>query len=151
MRLRPARAAIEFVRRDGDRARAFAFWLREDDIATALSARFCTIGTAAPACSFHVQPFGLVHPRTFGTMPRVIGRFVRQRSALTFEEAVYRMTALPARTFGLDGHGVLSEGARADLLLVDEQGFVDTATYERPVSAPLGLKQLWVAGRRKGA
>lgn len=151
MRMRPARALLEFVRRDGERARAFAFLLREDDVATALSARFCAVGTAAPPMSFHIERFGLVHPRAFGTMPRVIGRFVRQRRTLDLEEAIYRMTALPARTFGLDGYGELREGGRADIVLFEERGFVDTATYERPVSPPLGLKHVWVAGHRKGA
>ena len=150
MRLRPARAAIEFIRHDGERARAFYFALRESDVATALSAGFCAIGTSAAACSFHAQPFGLVHPRSFGTTARVIGRFVRQRRTLTLEEAVRRMTSLPARLFGLDGYGELTEGARADLVLFDERGFIDTATYERPISAPAGLKHVWVAGRLKG-
>lgn len=151
MRLRPARAVIEFARSEGTRARAFLFALREDDVATALSAGFCSIGTAAAACSFHDQRFGLVHPRTFGTAPRLFGRFVRGRHTLTLEEAVHRMTALPARTFGLDGYGQLAEEARADLVLFDERTFLDTATYERPVSAPVGLKDVWLAGHRKGA
>ena len=151
MRMRPARAVIECIRRDGERARAFWFALREDDVAAALSAGFCCVGTAAPACSFHDGRFGLVHPRTFGTTARIVGRFVRGRRTLTLEEAIYRMTALPARIFGLDGYGELTEGARADLVLFDERTFVDTATYDRPVSAPAGLKHVWIAGRRKGA
>jgi N-acyl-D-amino-acid deacylase len=151
MRLRPARAIVEFVRRNGLRARAFWFCLREDDVATALSAAFCAVGTAAAACSFHDERFGLVHPRTFGTAPRIFGRFVHQRHTLTLEDAVHRMTSFAARTFGLDGHGELSEGSRADLVLFSEHGFVDTATYERPVSRPVGLKHLWIAGHRKGA
>jgi N-acyl-D-amino-acid deacylase len=87
-----------------------------------------------------------VHPRTFGTFPRVIGRFVRQRRTLTLEEAVHRMTGLAAQVFSLPDCGELREGARADLLLFDAEQFIDTATYERPVSAPLGLKSVWVAG-----
>lgn len=150
MRLRPARAVLEFIRSDGDRAHAFFFTLREDDIATALTAHFCAIGTSAPAYDYREERFGLVHPRAFGSMPRVIGRFVRQRRVLTLEEAVYRMSGLPARIFGLDGFGELREGARADLIRFDERGFVDTATYERPVSAPAGLKDVWIAGVRKG-
>jgi N-acyl-D-amino-acid deacylase len=146
MRVSAARAVIEFARLDGERARAFYFCTDEEAVATILSAGFCTIGTAAPALSFEDERYGLVHPRTFGTFPRVIGRFVRQRRTLTLEEAVHRMTGLAAQVFSLPDCGELRVGARADLLLFDAEQFIDTATYERPVSAPLGLKSVWVAG-----
>ncbi len=150
MHVSAARAVIEFARLDGERARAFYFCTDEAAVATILSAGFCTIGTAAPALSFKDERYGFVHPRTFGAFPRVIGRFVRQRRTLTLEEAVHRMTGLAARAFGLTDVGELREGARADLVLFDAEQFVDTATYERPVSAPLGLKSVWVAGEAMG-
>lgn len=150
MRMHPARAAIEFARLDGDRARAFYFCMSEEDVATVLSAGFCAIGTSAQALSFNDERYGLVHPRAFGTFPRVIGRFVRQRRTLALEEAIHRMTGLAARAFGLDGSGELRPDARADLVLFDAAEFVDTATYERPVSAPLGLKSVWIAGEATG-
>ena len=150
MRLGPARAVIEFARLDGERARAFYFCTSEAAIATVLSAGFCTIGTAAAARSFDEERYGLVHPRTFGTFPRIIGRFVRQLRTLPLEEAVARMTGLAASAFGLRDVGTLREGARADLVLFDAETLVDTATYERPVSAPRGLKSVWVAGKAIG-
>jgi N-acyl-D-amino-acid deacylase len=150
MRLSPARAIIEFVRLDGERARAFYFCSDEAAVATVLSAGFCTIGTAAAALSFNDERYGLVHPRTFGTFPRIIGRFVRQRRTLTLEEAIYRMSGLAASAFGLHESGELREDARADLVLFDAAEFVDTATYERPVLAPRGLKSVWVAGEATG-
>jgi len=150
MRLGAARAVIEFVRLDGARARAFYFCTDEPAVATVLSAGFCTIGTAAAARSFNDERYGLVHPRTFGTFPRVIGRFVRQRRILSLEDAVARMTGRAALAFGLPDAGALRVGARADLVLFDETAFVDTATYERPVLAPLGLKSVWVAGKALG-
>ncbi len=150
MRLLPARAAIEFARLDGDRARAFYFCMNEEDVSTVLSAGFCTIGSRTQALSFNDERYGLVHPRAFGTFPRVIGRFVRQRRTLALEEAIHRMTGLAARAFGLDGRGELRPDAPADLVLFDAAEFVDTATYERPVSAPLGLKSVWIAGDATG-
>jgi len=150
MRVHPARAVIEFARLDGDRARAFYFCMSEDDVATVLSAGFCAIGTSAAALSFNDERYGLVHPRAFGSFPRVIGRFVRQRRTLTLEEAIHRMTGLAARAFGLDGSGELRPDARADLVLFDAAEFVDTATYARPGSAPLGLKSVWIAGEATG-
>ena len=150
MRVHPARAAIEFARLDGERARAFYFCMSEDDVATVLSAGFCAIGTGTMARSFSEERYGVVHPRAFGTFPRVIGRFVRQRRTLSLEEAVYRMTGLAARAFGLDGLGELRPDARADLVLFDGREFLDTATYEVPGSAPLGLKSVWIAGEATG-
>jgi N-acyl-D-amino-acid deacylase len=150
MRLSPARAVIEFARLDGAHARAFYFCTDEPAVATVLSAGFCTIGTAATARSFDEERYGRVHPRTFGAFPRVIGRFVRQRRTLSLEEAIHRMTGLAAFAFGLNDVGELREDARADLVLFDEAEFIDTATYERPVLAPVGLKSVWVAGKATG-
>ena len=141
MRLRPSRAVIEFARLDGERARAFYFCLSEDDVAMVLSADFTSVTCASPAFGFDDRRFGLVHPRAFGAFPRVIGRFVRGRKTLTLEEAIRRMS----------GPNELRADAPADLILFDEQQFVDTATYAQPVSAPRGLKHVWVDGILKEA
>lgn len=142
----PARAVVDFIRDEGFAARAFLFCLREDDVAAALSAEFCAIGTAAAGYRVDETPFGLIHPRAFGTFPRIFGRFVRQRRTLTFEEAVRRMTSLPAAIFGHPGGGILEPEAPADVVVFDRTEFIDTATYERPFSLPQGLSHLFRAG-----
>ncbi|HET9030538.1 MAG TPA: amidohydrolase family protein [Candidatus Aquilonibacter sp.] len=142
----PARTVIELIRDEGERARVFWFCLREDDVATALSADFCAIGTAAASYAISDRPYGLVHPRAFGSFPRVFGRFVRQRRALTLTEAVRRMTSLPASIFGLHDAGRLEVDAPADVVVFDEDLFADTATYERPFSLPIGLHRVFRRG-----
>lgn len=142
----PARTVVDFVAREGTAARAFHFCLKEDDVALALSADFCAIGTAAAGYSGSEEVFGLIHPRAYGTFPRIFGRFVRQRRTLSLEEAVRRMTSLPARIFGLRDRGELREGAVADLVVFDEKAFVDTATYLEPMSQPEGLVYLFRNG-----
>jgi N-acyl-D-amino-acid deacylase len=145
-RLSPPRAIIELLRDEGTAARAFFFTLHEADIETFLSADFLAIGSNAAAEPLAGATFGNPHPRAFGTFARVIGRFVRGRNALSLEEAVRRMTSLPASIFGIERRGEIAEGNHADLLLFDEATFVDTATYERAVSLPRGVERVWVNG-----
>lgn len=142
----PARAVLDYIRDEGDAAYALHFCLREDDLAMLLSADFCAIGTSAPDYRIDERPFGLIHPRTFGSFARIYGRFVRQRRSIGLEEAVRRMTSLPAHIFGLRGRGTLEPGAPADVMVFDEQRFADTATYEQPFSLPVGLTHLFRDG-----
>lgn len=147
MRLSPARAVLSFVRSEGANARAFFFRLREDDIATALSAEFCAIGSDASAYALDERLFGLVHPRAYGTFARVVGRFVRQRRTLAIEESVRRMTSLPAKIFGLERRGEIAENYAADINVFVEGDFIDTATYAQPYALPVGLRHAFIDGR----
>ena len=72
------------------------------------------------------------HPRSYGTFARVLGVYVRDKSVLTLEDAVRKMTALPAARFGLTNRGVLRPGMKADLAIFDETRVRDTATFDRP-------------------
>jgi len=86
------------------------------------------------------------HPRLWGTFPRVLGRFVREEGLFPLEEAVRKMTGLPADTFGLDGRGYVREGWWADLVLFDADRVRDRATYEEPVQRAEGIVSVWVNG-----
>jgi len=145
-RLSPERAALALLDDLGAETPLLHRSGNEDDVAAVLSADFTCIGSADASYSFDEDPFRLPHPRAFGSFPRVFARFVRMRRSLTFEEAVRRCTALPARIFGLRDRGEIREGAFADLVLFGERTFVDTATYERPAQAPLGLHSVFVNG-----
>jgi N-acyl-D-aspartate/D-glutamate deacylase len=92
------------------------------------------------------NPDGRTHPRTYGTFPRVLGRYVRARRVLGLEEAVHRMTGLPAATFGLDGRGLIVAGAPADLVLFDPATIGDRATYQEPSLGPEGIRLVVVNG-----
>jgi N-acyl-D-amino-acid deacylase len=72
------------------------------------------------------------HPRLWGTFPRVLGHYARGLGLFTLEKAVHKMTGLTAKNFGLEGRGVLREGAFADLALFDAETVDETATYEKP-------------------
>jgi N-acyl-D-amino-acid deacylase len=89
---------------------------------------------------------GNPHPRLFGTFPRVLARYVRDRAVLPLEEAVRRMTSLSCDRFGLTGRGRVVEGGWADLVLFDPATVVDTATYDDPKREPVGVACVVVNG-----
>jgi dihydroorotase/N-acyl-D-amino-acid deacylase len=86
------------------------------------------------------------HPRWYGTFPRVLGVYVRERGVLTLEDAVRKMTSLPADRLGLADRGRLEEGAWADLVIFDPETVVDRATFEAPHAYPDGIPFVFVNG-----
>lgn len=89
---------------------------------------------------------GMPHPRAYGTNARVLGRYVRERHVLSLEEAVHRMTALPAQRFGLTDRGVVLPGYAADLVIFDEKTISDQATYKQPHAYATGIPWVLVNG-----
>ena len=88
------------------------------------------------------------HPRLYATAPRFLGRFVLRDGLLPVEEGVARLTGRAADRLGLSDRGRITPGRRADLVLLDPDRYVDTATYADPAHAPPGVEGVWVAGRR---
>ena len=87
------------------------------------------------------------HPRLWGTFPRVLGHYVRDVQLFSLEEAVRKMTSLPANCFGLKDRGVLQPGSYADLVIFDPETISDTATFENPIRSAQGIEQVMVNGR----
>jgi len=88
------------------------------------------------------------HPRLWGTFPRVLGHYARDIGLFTLEEAVRRMTGLPAERFGLDGRGVIRDGAFADVTVFDPETIIDRASFEQPVQQAAGIEHVFVNGER---
>ncbi len=86
------------------------------------------------------------HPRAYGNFARVLGKYVRDEKLLTLEEAVRKLTSLPATNLGLDHRGLLREGYFADLVLFDPKTVADRATYEKPHQYAVGVKHVFVNG-----
>jgi N-acyl-D-amino-acid deacylase len=86
------------------------------------------------------------HPRGYGNAPRVLGEYGRKRHVLPLEEAVRKMTSLPARHFRLDRRGLLKEGFAADVVIFDAESIRDTATFEEPHQYPEGIPYVVVNG-----
>jgi N-acyl-D-amino-acid deacylase len=98
------------------------------------------------------------HPRLWGTFPRVLGHYVREVGLFTLEEAVRKMTSLPARNFGLKNRGILANGYHADITIFDPDTIQDRADYENPTALASGVAAVivngtltWSAGAHTGA
>lgn len=89
---------------------------------------------------------GMPHPRTYGTNARVLGRYVREQQIISLEEAVRRMTSLPAQKFQLKDRGLIKEGMAADIVLFNEAEVTDKATFENPHQFSAGFKYILVNG-----
>ncbi|HLI78723.1 MAG TPA: D-aminoacylase [Candidatus Binataceae bacterium] len=89
---------------------------------------------------------GKPHPRLYGTFPRVIGHYAREAGLMPLEEAIHRMTAMPAKKFHLTDRGVIREDAFADLVVFDAKEILDTATYADPRRYPTGISHVFVNG-----
>ncbi len=87
------------------------------------------------------------HPRLWGTFPRVLGHYCREVGLFSLEEAVRRMTSLPARWFGFRDRGVVRNGAFADLAVFDATRVTDTATFTDPAQPPVGMALVMVNGQ----
>ena len=89
---------------------------------------------------------GKVHPRMIGTFPRILGRYVREQGVIRLEEAVRKMTSLPAQTFGLYRKGILRDGLDADIVIFDPQTIIDRSTFDDPLQPPAGISWVIVNG-----
>lgn len=89
---------------------------------------------------------GMPHPRAYGTNARVLGRYVRERHVIPLEEAIRRMTSLPAQRFNLADRGLLRPGYAADIVLFDEKTVSDKATYNQPHAYTTGISWVLVNG-----
>jgi len=124
------------------------FHMCEDDVCTVLRHPVSMIGTDASA----VAPYGVLgkgkpHPRSYGTFPRVLGKYVREERILTLENAIRKMTSLPAQKLGLRDRGIIREGMRADITIFNPETITDRATYQNPHQYPDGVEYVIVNGK----
>jgi N-acyl-D-amino-acid deacylase len=120
-----------------------SFNMLEDDVVTLMKQRWvmtCSDGDLVPMGE------GVPHPRTYGTFPHKIRRYVLEREILSLEDAVRSMTSLPAKVFRIDDRGVIRPGAYADLLLFDPEQLAYEGTYQDPHHLAQGIAYVWVNG-----
>jgi len=113
----------------------------EDDVETFLSYRLTMIGSDG------LPGTPSPHPRLWGTFPKVIRHYCRERKLFDLPTAIHKMTGLSAAQFGLHNRGVIAEGNWADLVLFDFTSIADMATYDQPQRPATGISHVWVNGK----
>ena len=88
------------------------------------------------------------HPRSYGTFPRVLGRYVREEGICPLGEMIQKMTQIPAGNFGFSDRGVLKPQAFADIVIFDESRVADKATWSEPQRYPVGIEHVIINGKQ---
>lgn len=140
--LPPGEAALDLLKKEGPSVVAVYFAISPDDVAYIMKSPLQTICTD-----------GIIgnhpHPRTYGSFPRVLGKYVRELNVMSLEEAIRKMTMEPARRLRLWDRGIIREGMSADLVLFDPKTIIDKNSYLEPKVYPEGIKAVWVLGDLK--
>jgi N-acyl-D-amino-acid deacylase len=121
--------------------------MSEDDVRFVMAKDWVCIGSDSRAnAPYGPLAFGKPHPRSYGTFPRVLGRYARDERVLALGDAVRKMTSLTASRLRLRDRGTVREGAWADLVVFDPARVIDTATYDEPHRYPIGIEHVIVNG-----
>lgn len=140
--LPPGEAALELLKNEGPSVLAVYFAISLDDVSYIMKSPLQTICTDGV---MGTHP----HPRTYGSFPRVLGKYVRELKIMSLEEAIRKMTLEPARRLRLWDRGIVREGMCADLVLFDPETISDKNTYLEPKIFPEGIYAVWVNGDLK--
>ena len=137
----PFELVLNLIEQEGEGVKIIAETMNEENVAAFLKLPFSMVGSDS---SFSE---GSPHPRLYGTFPRVIRRFVREKKILKLEEAIHKMTGLPAHRIKLKNVGLIKKGFQADAVLFDPATISDKATYKDPCRFPSGIIKVIVNGQ----
>ena len=122
--------------------------MNEDDVRFVMAKPYVAIGSDSSAnAPYGPLSFGKPHPRSYGTFPRVLGVYVRERNVITLEDAIRKMTSFPAQRLRLTDRGVLRPGMKADITVFDPARVRDMATFEKPHQYAEGFSSVIVNGQ----
>ncbi len=143
----PVDAILDLLHSEKQRISTIYFGMSEENVELQLQQSWIKVSTDAggldPAWAAERGP---THPRAYGTYPRVLGHYVRERSAITLEDAIRKMSSSVADRLGLRDRGLLRCGAYADVLILDPTTVIDNATFEHSHQLSTGIRDVWVNG-----
>jgi N-acyl-D-amino-acid deacylase len=143
----PVEVLLDLLLEDDSRIETIYFLMSEDNVRKLMRRPWVSFGSdeesQAPEGHFIKR---MPHPRAYGNFARLLGRYVRELKVLSLEEAVRRLTGLPAGNLGLDRRGLLKEGHFADVVVVDPKTIADRATYQKPHQYAVGIRHVFVNG-----
>lgn len=120
----------------------------ETDMKLALQQPWVSFGTDGGLAAIDGPlSVALTHPRTYGSFPKILGRYVRDQNLMPLEEAVRKATSLPAQRLGIKDRGLVREGLYADLVIFDPETIIDRATYQKPHQYSVGIEYVIVNGQ----
>jgi len=143
----PEEAAVDLVIENGARVEVAYFLMSEDNVRRQVALPWVSFGSDAPAPA----PEGVFlssndHPRAYGNFARLLAKYVRDENVITLQEAIHKLTALPAANLSLQRRGRLQAAYFADVVVFDPARIQDYATYERPHQLSIGVEAVWVNG-----
>lgn len=137
-----AETIMDMIEKGG--AQMVYFSMDENDLKNIMKYPYSMIASDAGIARFNS---GVPHPRAYGTNSRVLGRYVRELRVITLEEAIRRMTSLPAQKFQLRDRGLIREGMAADIVVFDEKLVGDQSTFSKPHAYSTGFRYIIVNGK----
>ena len=143
----PEDTAMDLVIEDGSRVQAVYFLMSEDNVRKQVALPWVSFGSDAGSMATEgVFLKSSTHPRAYGNFARLLGKYVRDEGIISLEEAIRRMTALPAGNLRIKDRGSLQPGYFADIVVFDPEDIQDHATYENPHQYATGVVHVWVNG-----
>jgi len=142
----PLDALCDLLISEGGSADAVYFGMSDADVRLAMQQPWVGIGSDGSAVNPNMIFVGKPHPRFYGSFPRVLGHYVREKSTLTLPEAIRKMTSFSAAINGLTDRGLLRPGMAADITIFDPATVTDKATFENPLQYSVGIEYVIVNG-----
>lgn len=143
----PEETAIDLVIEDSSRVGTVYFLMSEENIKKQIQVPYMSFGSDASSMATEV-PFtnNSTHPRAYGNFARLLGKYVREEKIIPMEEAIFKLTKLPATNLKIQKRGQLSPGFFADVVIFDASEIADVATFDNPHQYSVGVKDVWVNG-----
>ncbi len=138
-------AAMDLILSERRRVETIYFLMSEDNVKLQLKQPWIKIGTDAAGLDPE-DAKDLAHPRSYGTFPRILGKYVREENVMPLEDAVRKMTSAVTRRLSIQDRGLLQEGLYADIAVFDPKTIIDHATYEQPHQLSTGVRYVFVNG-----
>jgi len=143
----PEEAAMQLVVEDGSRVGTAYFLMSEDNVRREVALPWVSFGSDASAPAPEgVFLLSAEHPRAYGNFARVLAKYVRDEKVISLQEAIRKLSALPAQNLSLKDRGMLRKGYFADVVIFDPATVQDHATYERPHQLSTGVEEVWING-----
>lgn len=145
----PEETAMDLVWQDSSRVDCVYFTMSEENVRRQIQVPWISFGSDAAS----LAPEGVFlksnpHPRAYGTFARLLGKYVREEKLIPLEQAIHRLTLLPATNLRLKRRGALRPGYFADLVVFDPATIVDHATFEKPHQYATGVRDVFVNGKQ---